>query len=269
MPIELDISSTINSRFDILIVGDNGVGKSTLLHKYITGEFCEFLPTEECVRVKPVGSNTVKMSSDATKTDTISILDSSASLSSYLTDHEFLIRNARTILFTYCIDSIASFEALEYTINCIKSMLPETVPCALAALKMDLLDSQQVSYEDGLALSKRCNALAFHEVSSKIDATVGRVFVELELAAIEIKKQNSIPVLVPSLDSASKDIPSHDSKDGVSLPSSISRGSPSPTNELVVDEKPKPIRDHIPQKSNEPEKPTRHRSLWAFFCCST
>lgn len=184
MAIELDISTTSKSKFDVLIVGDQGVGKSTLLYKYMTGIFCEELPSEECVRVKtitdqPYGKCELVTGEYGAKRETISILDSSASLSSFLTDHAFLILNARTILFTYSIDSLKSFEDLEYTMSCIRSLTKTPLPCAIAALKMDLIDYQQVSFEQGMALAEQFNALAFNEVSSKIDATVDIVFKSL------------------------------------------------------------------------------------------
>lgn len=181
---ELDISTTSKSKFDVLIVGDQGVGKSTLLYKYITGLFCEDLPSEECVRVKTIlkeldDNKQAPESKVGTNRDTISILDSSASLSSYLTDHSFLIQNARSMLFTYSIDSLKSFEDLEYTMTCIRSLTSKPLPCAIAALKMDLIENQQVSLDQGLALAERFHALAFNEVSSKQDVTVDKVFESL------------------------------------------------------------------------------------------
>lgn len=195
MTIEKDLSSLINSKFDVLIVGDNGVGKSTLLYKYITGLFREELPSEECVRIKSIDPAYVFSDAEEDCDEVphgdakpeISILDSSLSLTSYLTDYSYLIKNATSFLFAYSIDSMESFEALEYQMECIKALKVkngDSFICAIVALKMDLYDEQQVPVHKGLALRERFSAVEFHEVSSKMDSSVEQVFRGLAREAI-------------------------------------------------------------------------------------
>lgn len=187
MTIEKDLSSLVDSQVDILIVGDNGVGKSTLLYKYITGLFCEELPSEECVRIKHISHACPSKNVDQNllnnqskiENQNLSILDSSLSLSSYLTSHSYLIKNARAFLFGYTIDSMESFKSLEYTIECIKALKAKQNKefiCSIVALKMDLFENQQVPSTEGYALKDRHGALEFHQVSSKMDSYVDHVF---------------------------------------------------------------------------------------------
>lgn len=207
MHLEFDLLSALNLEFDILIVGDNGVGKSTLLHKYTTGNFCDNLPVEDSARVTSVrgySSDTApaigkKRKSISMDRKMISIIDSNAPPSFFLTDYAFLVKNARTFLFTYSIDSLESFEALEYAIDCINALKGKPIICAVVALKMDLIENQQVSSPHGVALSEKCGSIAFYEVSSKLDSTVEHVFSDLTEKASELESlkfslvENSTP----------------------------------------------------------------------------
>lgn len=138
MPTEQDITSTVDSELDICVAGNQGVVITTLLHRYTIEITFEVLPSEKCVRVKTVINSSDNIKVKANKKKLISILDTSASLRSYLENYGFLVQNAQIALFTYSIDSLDPFESLEYKFNSIQAIRTEPLVCAVAALKSDL-----------------------------------------------------------------------------------------------------------------------------------
>ncbi|GEQ67047.1 hypothetical protein JCM33374_g710 [Metschnikowia sp. JCM 33374] len=178
----VDGIATMNSQFDILLIGQRGVGKSTLLRKYVMGTHDEpNFESSDCLVYKSVempcrcGSRPL----DSTANKQISILDSSAGVDTLLTHNAHQVNNAQTIVFAYSAASSESFESLEYTINCIESVRGILPPCVIVSLKPDFGDMGQVSANQGKELAESCGALSFMEAYLYDDGSVDAVFAPL------------------------------------------------------------------------------------------
>lgn len=165
-----DTMTTVNNTFDILVVGDAGVGKSALVRKYVLGTFVDTKHDSEELHITMVGT---------TQARELHILDSSCTAEMYMTLHQHQVHNAQAMLFAFLLNSRDSYEVLEYTINCISSMCGDVLPpCMVVGLQLDRYDSYQVSHTDGQELAMRCGALDYFQVSLKTDA-VDHVFAPL------------------------------------------------------------------------------------------
>lgn len=175
----------MNSPFDILVIGQRGVGKTTMLRKYVMGTYdVPGFELSECLVYKSVENpclspHSSPVVSEAPTNKQVSILDSSAGVDTLLTQNSYQINNARTMVFAYSAASSESFEALEYTINCIESVRNRLPPCVIVSLKPEHGQMDQILISQGEELAKSCGALLFQEVYLYSDRSVDDVFVPL------------------------------------------------------------------------------------------
>lgn len=202
--------STLSSQYDILVIGSDKVGKTSLIHRYMYGTFQEqdHIQVEELyvkvVDSQPLGAKSTSSSvasSSSSVFKEISILDTGSFADTYATSRKQQVRNTLTMLFVYAVDDRDSFEALEYLINTIHSFttLP---PFVVAALKLDKFEDAQVMFEEGQELAERFGALDFQEASAHDDYHVKEVFAPLVERALELqsaKKANAAKSELTSL----------------------------------------------------------------------
>ncbi|OBA23384.1 hypothetical protein METBIDRAFT_29868 [Metschnikowia bicuspidata var. bicuspidata NRRL YB-4993] len=209
----VDGITTMNSPFDILVIGQRGVGKTTLLRKYVMGarDVPEF-ELSECLVYKSVERpchclNSSSVTSETTINKHISILNSSAGVDTLLTQNSYQVNNAQTMVFAYAAASSESFEALEYTINCIESVRDKLPPCVIVSLKPDLNQMDQVLASQGEALAKSCGALLFVEADLYDDRPVDNVFAPLlEVLFLKDEHQNCLPTNLGNTEALSNDL---------------------------------------------------------------
>lgn len=191
----LDVTTTFNNHYDILVMGADDVGKSSLIYRYVNGTFHEDDHEAENLFVKVVeklafslrnAAGSVASSGNST-TQEISILDTSSFVDTYATSRKQQAKNTLTMLFTYAIDSRDSFEYLEYLMHTIQTFTEELPPCVVAGLKLDNFGEAQVSVHDGQELATTFGALHFQEVSALNNLNVAEVFDPLVEAALEVR----------------------------------------------------------------------------------
>lgn len=201
----VDGMTTMNSPFDILVIGKLGVGKTSLLRKYVMGTYAEpSFELSECLVYKTVeypcyGLDRGVGSSDYTTNKQISILDSSAGVDSLLTHNSYQVNNAQTMVFTYSAACSESFEWLEYTINCIESVRDKLPPCVIVSLKSNQDELVQVLSSQGEELAKSCGALLFAEAYLYDDSLVDDVFAPLIELTLRREEQKRFSMKPPSL----------------------------------------------------------------------
>ncbi|KAM9913980.1 hypothetical protein OXX69_001072 [Metschnikowia pulcherrima] len=233
----VDGIATMNSTFDILVIGQRGIGKTTMLRKYVMGTHDEpSFESSECLVYKSVEmpcSCDSKASTDSNTNRQISILDSSAGVDTLLTQNSYQVKNAQTMVFAYSAASSESFESLEYTINCIESVRDKLPPCVIVSLKPDLGQTDQVSASQGEQLAKSCGALSFVETYLYDDCPVDDVFAPL----VEVVLQNDLHKACEPISPNSASCAARKSKNSVSMRTSSSESETVPDNHSLTNDK--------------------------------
>ncbi|PSK39719.1 hypothetical protein C7M61_001524 [Candidozyma pseudohaemuli] len=194
----LDGLSSLNTQYDILVMGETGVGKTSLVQRYVNGTFSEAPHDQaEQLYVKAVenelAETIVSSSSHNSLITEISILDSSPLADVYGASRKQQVKNTSTILFVYAMDDRQSFEALEYLIGTVKTFCDgELPPFVVVAAKLDMYETCQVWYDDGEAMANRFGASGFFLVSSLADINVNDCFVPLVEAALDARENKTL-----------------------------------------------------------------------------
>ncbi|KAK6874075.1 Ras-related protein Rap-1b [Candida tropicalis] len=156
----------LTKRYDMCLVGSDGVGKSTLIVHYIYDRFIPDIEDLDALYTKRVVTPDTGGSFQE-----ISIFESDYNKDLYSESREMHILNANTLILVYSIANLKSFIDLEdYYSGIIQLRGPHDIPpICLIGTKFDLeSSSREVSYYDGADFAKKINAVAFHEYD-KID----------------------------------------------------------------------------------------------------
>lgn len=179
----VDALAALNAPYDILLMGHNGIGKTSLIYKYADDTWGDpsspstgLLHHTNVVVPSHNQCGSCSPSQDSNYHD-LTILDSpSLSEETYSSRKAQEVKNARTIIFAYSIADRESFDALQYDIEAVKVMRNEQLPpFVVAGLKLDVFDSQTL-YQEGADLAEKYGAIAFAEVSSRDGINVEDVF---------------------------------------------------------------------------------------------
>lgn len=187
------ISDTLIPVFKILLIGDSGVGKTSLLLRFSNREFQEEQQSTIGVDLKikkvKVGDKKVK----------ITVWDT-AGQERFRTLTSAYYRGAHGIIMVYDVSNKRSFDHL---INWIKEIdqygTNEEAVIILVGNKIDLEDLRMVSKQEGLLFARKHSTL-FIEASAKTNQGVEQAFEELMQKIIEIPtlceiKERDIPTL--------------------------------------------------------------------------
>lgn len=187
------VNDTLIPVFKILLIGDSGVGKTSLLLRFSDREFQEEQQSTIGVDLKikkvKVGDKKVK----------ITVWDT-AGQERFRTLTSAYYRGAHGIIMVYDVSNKRSFDHL---INWIKEVdqygTNEEAVIILVGNKIDLEDLRMVSREEGLLFARKYSTL-FIEASAKTNQGVEQAFEELMQKIIEIPtlceiKERDIPTL--------------------------------------------------------------------------
>lgn len=172
----------LKSNYDVLTIGDVQIGKTSLIYRFVSGEYVSDLPSDEELYSKMVVDKQGKYRE-------FTILDASSNADPYSSARKQQILNANIIILMYSIDSLPSFHYIEEDIEFIKSIRND-IRFYLIATKMDLDDERQVNYEQGLELAQRINSLGFWECSAKNDINIDEAFNPVIDYLFELKNLN-------------------------------------------------------------------------------
>ena len=154
---EQDIEDSIK----IILVGNSGVGKTAIINRYIMDTFTDELkPTLTMNYIEKI----IEINNKNIK---INIWDT-AGQEQYRSVNKLFIKNSKIVIFVYDITSKESFKDLDYWIKFIKNELGQMVLLGLAGNKMDLIEKEEVSEEEGKELAKKLDAF-FYLLSAKND----------------------------------------------------------------------------------------------------
>lgn len=156
--------------YKIIVVGDAGVGKTSLARRYCTGQFNEtyiftlgvdFFSKEIVIQGHPV-KLVIYDTGGQERFDFIRGL---------------YFEGAAGAVITYDVTSRRSFERVDFWIEQVHRRC-EGIPMILVANKVDLGDQREVSREEGQQRATKGN-MPFVETSAKIDYQVEEVFQRL------------------------------------------------------------------------------------------
>ena len=175
-----DDSPSFDLSFKIIIVGDQGVGKSCLAIKASRNYFEDFYsPT---VGFEFVSFN-VKVQEKIIK---LQIWDTCGQ-EVYRSLISSFFRSASLAIIVYSIDTEDSFNNIEKWLNDIKTQSNPDIKIFLIGNKADLEDKRQVTKESGEKFFKDNKLSFFSETSAKTGFNVQNVFIEV---AKELYKQH-------------------------------------------------------------------------------
>jgi len=163
--------------FKLLLIGDSGVGKSSLLLRFADNTFSEsFISTigvDFKIRTVQVEGVSIKLQIDTEGQETFRMITSS------------YYRGAHGIIVVYDVTNQDSFKNVRNWIREIDRYASENVRKILVGNKSDLTNERQVSTDKARAFSEQCK-LDFFETSAKNSLNVEEAIFKL---ALKIKSQ--------------------------------------------------------------------------------
>ena len=169
--------------FKICIVGNSGVGKTTLLHQYLSKKF---KPKAEMT----IGSNFFIKYLNIIETNQLISLQvwDLAGQDRFKWVRNVFYKGAKGIIYVFDLTDKNSFKNLMNWKQEVENTIG-TAPCVLVGNKLDLVDiiEKSINMNDSNILKKELNALAYIETSAKLGTNVDEAFYRL---ALELVKKN-------------------------------------------------------------------------------
>nr|KJB34934.1 hypothetical protein B456_006G091700 [Gossypium raimondii] len=162
-------NKTINAK--IVLLGDVGTGKSSLVLRFVRGQFVEF---QESTIGAAFFSQTLAVDDATVKFE---IWDT-AGQERYHSLAPMYYRGAAAAIIVYDITNLASFERAKRWIEELQAQGNSDMVMALAGNKADLLDAKNVETEEAKTYAQE-NGLFFVETSAKTSSNVNNIFYEI------------------------------------------------------------------------------------------
>ena len=154
-------------RYKIVVVGDGGVGKTTLILKYTEKRFREsYIPTigvQWTVKDVNYEGKAVKL-----------ILWDLAGQEQFATLRSHFYEESNAAIVTFDLTDLTSFSYVENWLKEVREFCGK-IPCVLLGNKLDLEEQRQVSAEMVAAIAQRLN-LSYFETSAKTGENVVDLF---------------------------------------------------------------------------------------------
>ena len=163
----------------IVLIGDSGVGKTTLVNRYVMDTFDPFEPP-----TLSGGFRTKEVVFEELKTKVSLQIWDTAGQERFKALVENYYKNAQFAIVWYDITQEESFDAARNWIEEVKEKAPEDVQFYICATKSDLNDQRSIQIVHGIKLAKEYNAL-FGETSAKKSAGVNEAFEEIARNYVE------------------------------------------------------------------------------------
>ena len=146
----------------VILLGESGVGKTCIIERYMSNKFNSNLPSTLCSAYsikKIIRDNTLYV---------INICDTTGQ-EKYHSVTNLFVKGSNIVILVYSIDSVTSFNNLEYWYSMVVDNLKDTeYILAIIGNKTDLFEEEVVSEEEGKRFAESKNA-KFQLVSAKED----------------------------------------------------------------------------------------------------
>ena len=154
----------------VVLLGEQGVGKTSIITRYISNKFSEFI-----LNTSTASYATKKLELDKNQKIKFQIWDT-AGQEKFRSLAKIFYQNASTIILVYDITERNSFEKLkEYWVKEIKNNAPNDIIIAFAGNKNDNYEAEVVSIDEGKELAKELNAI-FKLTSAKLGIGINELF---------------------------------------------------------------------------------------------
>ncbi|KAL1538437.1 Ras-related protein RABF2b [Salvia divinorum] len=164
-------SANKNINAKLVLLGDVGAGKSSLVLRFVKGQFVEF---QESTIGAAFFSQTVAVNDATVKFE---IWDT-AGQERYHSLAPMYYRGAAAAIIVYDITNQASFDRAKKWVQELQAQGNPNMVMALAGNKADMLDGRAVAPEDAQTYAQE-NGLFFLETSAKTAANVNEIFYEI------------------------------------------------------------------------------------------
>ncbi|XP_042043258.1 ras-related protein RABF2b-like [Salvia splendens] len=162
-------NKSINAK--LVLLGDVGAGKSSLVLRFVKGQFVEF---QESTIGAAFFSQTVAVNDATVKFE---IWDT-AGQERYHSLAPMYYRGAAAAIIVYDVTNQASFDRAKKWVEELKAQGNPNMVMALAGNKSDLLDAKKVESEEAQTYAQ-ANGLFFMETSAKTATNVNDIFYEI------------------------------------------------------------------------------------------
>ena len=178
--------------FKVVLVGETGVGKTSIISQFIDQVF------EEELQTSTGGSFSSKeIFFDNGKSLKLEIWDT-AGQERYRSLTKIFYKNSSCAILVYDITKKQTFDELKnYWIGQIKESAPKDIMLAIVGNKEDLLDKEQVDENEARDFAKENNAL-FFSTSAKNSNAINQLFIDIgkkytgwDSKIVKYKKNNS------------------------------------------------------------------------------
>ena len=171
------------STFKIIIIGDQSVGKTSILSRFTDNTFskeyqCTISVENKCKNLRIDENNTAQLQ-----------LWDTAGEEKFRTVTKTYYHDSHGALITYSIDDRESFNKLESWIKDLKEVAPDDCVIMIVGNKSDLNQYRKVEFDEGKNFAQKYNAL-FFEVSAKNGSNVALVFEQLAFKIFQVQKNN-------------------------------------------------------------------------------
>ena len=188
----------------VILLGESGVGKTCIIERYMSNKFNSNLPSTLCSAYsikKIIRDNTLYE---------INICDTTGQ-EKYHSVTNLFVKGSNIVILVYSIDSVTSFNNLEYWYSMVEDNLKDTeYILAIIGNKTDLFEEEVVSEEEGKRFAESKNA-KFQLVSAKEDPDgINKLFDNLFEEIIQnthinlVKKDDSYLISRSSTDTEKK-----------------------------------------------------------------
>ena len=154
----------------VVLLGESGVGKTSIVSKYVSGTFSQFTMVS-------TGSSFVTKNMEIDKNNKIKFqIWDTAGEEKYRSLAKIFYKSAAAAVLVYDITVKSSFKGIkEYWAKEIKNNSPEDIIIAIAANKSDKYEEQQVPNQEGKDLARELNAI-FQNTSAKLGSGIENLF---------------------------------------------------------------------------------------------
>ena len=188
----------------VILLGESGVGKTCIIERYMSNKFNSNLPSTLCSAYsikKIIRDNTLYV---------INICDTTGQ-EKYHSVTNLFVKGSNIVILVYSIDSVTSFNNLEYWYSMVVDNLKDTeYILAIIGNKTDLFEEEVVSEEEGKRFAESKKA-KFQLVSAKEDPDgINKLFDNLFEEIIQnthinlVKKDDSYLISRSSTDTEKK-----------------------------------------------------------------
>ncbi|NVM27966.1 MAG: GTP-binding protein [Candidatus Helarchaeota archaeon] len=169
--------------FKIVVIGDSGVGKTSLINQFISKKFDKDY-------ISTIGVNIllkdIELEKDQEKYKIQMMFWDIGGQEKYTNVRHMFYRGANGAIVVYDLTRPVTFNAVPIFLKDLEDTLQKKVPFILLGNKVDLSDMRHITQEEGNNLGETTGSLAFFETSAKTGEKVEDSFRIIAEACIKV-----------------------------------------------------------------------------------